>query len=82
MRYHARRGLDAGRHPYAQLARVPADCLHRASDVRRLAQTGTLARLRTPELPLHLLVPTTGQAQSNRFAVCHSCRTELPFGSV
>lgn len=82
MRYHARRGLDAGRHPYAQLARVPADCLHRASDVRRLAQTGTLARLRTPELPLHLLVPTAGQAQSNRFAVCHSCRTELPFGSV
>lgn len=82
MRYHARRGKAAERHQYAALKRVPADCLHRASDVRRLAQAGVLARLRTPELPLHVLVPATGQAQRNRFAVCHACRTELPTGSV
>ena len=82
LRYHARTRATPGARRFAPLERVPADCLHNACDAQKLYESGALAKLHVAELPLHVLVPSAGQAQSNRYVVCHSCQTALPANAV
>lgn len=82
LRYYARVRVAPDARRFAPFERVPADCLHNASDARKLYESGALAKLHVAELPLHVLVPQAGQAQSNRHVVCHACQTTLPTHAV